>query len=693
MRLLRRSELQTFIPRLLFSSSSSVPSPLPLTSVAENALLTSRIRNKRRLRRLAAASANSGALIQTSHLGRGSSSGLSLLVPTSAKDSFINLPNILGNILAVHCGTVLFPFDELSGRSSVQLEYPWDSSLLAVVEAAASSWYAQNGEARRLPALLSLHGPSRRATWQMARWIADRNRSHLAAIPVTLFVDLVGRLQKGQAFVDDVPGTGAAFKATSPSASLSDFIVQNFRAVPPSASSKSGRVPHQQAHLSHELASSSSRAAIQVIEYLFGCMEALLCPEGHGNSELTLFLDGFEEYAGQLRKGNSDGIMRDLGTWAALFQGSGRRVVLGGRNGIESSLGASEASSTADEEGSGNDQDSGASSSSTSIIVGLPGSASSSPSNGASGTSGSSGPVSGKNPLQAIADLFLGGNGSNSLGRIKLAPNGGSEPGPMPVNVRIEGNVLRLSLTGPKADRRQRHQFSNLVARDRAQDLFDVNVVALKQVAQQRWNLRPAAWDSGLLFASEEEAVWRVLGTAGNSMLQKRRLAREELNELLICILGREFTLNEAARALEHVHRLRHDPHQLSSDDLNHLLAGRGVSMQSLSKYEKRFVGCITTSTTATRFSDVCLPDRTISSLRAVTTLPLLRPELFMRGVLRQSMTGVLLFGPPGTGKTMLARAVAQESGAAFLAVNMSNIFDMWVGEGEKNVKVSRCRE
>ena len=77
-----------------------------------------------------------------------------------------------------------------------------------------------------------------------------------------------------------------------------------------------------------------------------------------------------------------------------------------------------------------------------------------------------------------------------------------------------------------------------------------------------------------------------------------------------------------------------------------------------------------------------------MGTLKSLTTLPLTHPELFTQGILKNSLTGVLLFGPPGTGKTMLARAVAQESGATFLAVNMSNIFDMYVGEGEKNVKV-----
>ncbi|KAI8853704.1 hypothetical protein BC829DRAFT_381958 [Chytridium lagenaria] len=63
-------------------------------------------------------------------------------------------------------------------------------------------------------------------------------------------------------------------------------------------------------------------------------------------------------------------------------------------------------------------------------------------------------------------------------------------------------------------------------------------------------------------------------------------------------------------------------------------------------------------------------------------------PELFKTGILsKHTVSGVLLFGPPGTGKTMLAKAVAKSGRARFLSVAPSDVFDKYVGEGEKNVK------
>ncbi|KAL3496045.1 hypothetical protein BJX62DRAFT_147568 [Aspergillus germanicus] len=110
---------------------------------------------------------------------------------------------------------------------------------------------------------------------------------------------------------------------------------------------------------------------------------------------------------------------------------------------------------------------------------------------------------------------------------------------------------------------------------------------------------------------------------------------------------------------------------------------------KTCNKYEKKLLnGVVDAKSIRTTFADVHVPAETIDALKTLTSLSLIRPEAFTYGVLAtDKIPGLLLYGPPGTGKTMLAKAVARESGATVLEVSGSDVYDMYVGEGEKNVK------
>jgi SpoVK/Ycf46/Vps4 family AAA+-type ATPase len=86
-----------------------------------------------------------------------------------------------------------------------------------------------------------------------------------------------------------------------------------------------------------------------------------------------------------------------------------------------------------------------------------------------------------------------------------------------------------------------------------------------------------------------------------------------------------------------------------------------------------------------TTFADVAGMDDLKRTVRLQIIEPFLRPALFAK-FRKRAGGGVLLYGPPGCGKTMLARAVAGECRAEFVSVGIADVLSMWIGQSEENL-------
>jgi SpoVK/Ycf46/Vps4 family AAA+-type ATPase len=118
------------------------------------------------------------------------------------------------------------------------------------------------------------------------------------------------------------------------------------------------------------------------------------------------------------------------------------------------------------------------------------------------------------------------------------------------------------------------------------------------------------------------------------------------------------------------------EPVDDADDDLRERLPAGDLSSESRAEGPER---------PATTFADVGGMDHIKEEVRMKIILPLQQPELF-KAYGKKVGGGILMYGPPGCGKTFLARATAGEVNASFLAVGISDVLDMWIGQSEKNL-------
>lgn len=110
-----------------------------------------------------------------------------------------------------------------------------------------------------------------------------------------------------------------------------------------------------------------------------------------------------------------------------------------------------------------------------------------------------------------------------------------------------------------------------------------------------------------------------------------------------------------------------------------------GVEGVSLTEYEMNIAShLVDPLTMKVTWRDIAGLDEVIHELQDTVILPFQKRHLLAGSKLFQPPKGVLLFGPPGCGKTMIAKATARASGCKFINLQASTLTDMWYGESQK---------
>ncbi|MFX1329424.1 MAG: AAA family ATPase [Promethearchaeota archaeon] len=143
--------------------------------------------------------------------------------------------------------------------------------------------------------------------------------------------------------------------------------------------------------------------------------------------------------------------------------------------------------------------------------------------------------------------------------------------------------------------------------------------------------------------------------------------------------------------------RPRHVKHIESSSE------GKGIEdtksdMGLVSSEEQELIdmisGTIVTESPNVKWNDIAGLESVKQALREAIVLPIAKPELFTGA--RRPWSGILLFGPPGCGKTLLAKAAATECKATFFSASSADLLSKWLGESEKLIsslfKVARLK-
>ena len=155
-------------------------------------------------------------------------------------------------------------------------------------------------------------------------------------------------------------------------------------------------------------------------------------------------------------------------------------------------------------------------------------------------------------------------------------------------------------------------------------------------------------------------------------------------NLLQLVQLYPEYSLNKVyiQRAIAYQERIKVLQGAVSPADMRMAFDNKGEGERTTEGGKSSYEELIVSEKPNVIWEEVVGLDTAKKAIKEAIVYPVQRPDLFPLGWPR----GILLFGPPGCGKTLIAAAVATELDATFFSIDAASIMSKWLGEAEQNV-------
>ena len=152
-----------------------------------------------------------------------------------------------------------------------------------------------------------------------------------------------------------------------------------------------------------------------------------------------------------------------------------------------------------------------------------------------------------------------------------------------------------------------------------------------------------------------------------------------------LAAICKEAAMHALRRIIPDISNIKEDK-SLPKDILEKLVVTQKDMEYALKMVEPSAMREVLIEVPKVKWSDIGGLEEIKKKLKEMIEWPLKYPDSFKRLGIKPP-TGVLLYGPPGCGKTLLAKAVANESGVNFISIKGPEILSKWVGESEKRIR------